>query len=77
MIHWLEAAMRAEREAPRRVLELKPLRRRRHTGRNFQLSLQVKREAAERFAALADGEGRTFGELFERVIAAYEASRKA
>ena len=75
MIHWLEAAMLAEREAPTR-LELKPLRRRRHTGRNFQLSLKVKREAAEHFGAMADGEGLTFGELFERVIAAYEASRK-
>ena len=76
MIHWLEAAMLAERGAPTRVLSLKPLRRRRHTGRNFQLSLKVKREAAEHFGAMAYGEGLTFGELFERVIATYEASRK-
>jgi hypothetical protein len=52
----------------------KPLRRRR-TGRNFQLSLKVKREAAERFAAMADAKGLCFGEFFEGLLDAYEASQ--
>jgi hypothetical protein len=49
----------------------KPLRRRR-TGRNFQLSLKVKPEAAARFAALADAEGVCFGEFLEKALDAYE-----
>jgi hypothetical protein len=49
----------------------KPLRRRR-TGRNFQLSLKVKPEAATRFAALADAEGVCFGEFLEKALDAYE-----
>jgi len=49
----------------------KPLRRRR-TGRNFQLSLKVKPEAATRFAALADAEGVCFGEFLEKALNAYE-----
>jgi hypothetical protein len=44
--------MLAEHEAPRKVLQLNPLRRRK-TGRNYQLLLKVKPEAAARFAALA------------------------
>jgi hypothetical protein len=72
MNYWLEAAMQAEREAPEKVFDLKPLRRRSHTGRNFHLLIKVKRETAERFAALAKGEGRTFGEQLERLIVAYE-----
>jgi hypothetical protein len=43
--------MLAEHEAPRKLLQLNPLRRRK-TGRNYQLLLKVK-EAAARFAALA------------------------
>ena len=72
MIRWLEAAMLAEHEAPRKVL---PLRRRR-TGRNYQLLLKVKPEAAARFATLADAEGVCFGEFLERLLQVYEASRK-
>jgi hypothetical protein len=46
----LETAMLAEHEAPRKVFELKSLRRRR-IERNYQLLLKVKPEAAARFAA--------------------------
>jgi hypothetical protein len=52
----------------------KPLRRRR-TGRNFQFSLEVKREAAERFAALADDAGVCFGEFLEKALDAYQRER--
>jgi TPR repeat protein len=61
----------AEGEASRKVLELKPLRRRK-TGRNYQLLLKVKPEAAARFAALADAEGVGSGEFFEKALDAYE-----
>jgi DNA-binding helix-hairpin-helix protein with protein kinase domain len=71
MSHWLEAAMLAEREAPVKAFELKPLRRRSRTGRNFQLLLKVKREIAERFAALADDAGVCFGEFLEKTLDAY------
>jgi hypothetical protein len=53
----LEAAMLAEHEAPRKVLQLNPLRRRKtgprisNSSRNYQLLLKVKPEAAARFAA--------------------------
>ena len=71
----LETAMLAEHEAPRKVLELKSLRRRR-IDRNYQLLLKVKPEAAARFAALADAEGVYFDECRERMLEVYEASRK-
>jgi hypothetical protein len=71
----LETAMLAEHEAPRKVLELKLLRRRR-IERNYQLLLKVKPEAAARFAALADAEGVYFGECLERMLDVYEASCK-
>jgi hypothetical protein len=71
----LETAMLAEHEAPRKVLELKSLRRRR-IDRNYQLLLKVKPKAAARFAALADAEGVCFGERLERMLEVYEASRK-
>ena len=63
--------MPAEREAPRKVLGLNTLRRRR-TGGNYQLLLKVKPEAAARFAALADAEGVCFGEFLEKALDAYE-----
>jgi|HubBroStandDraft_3_1064219.scaffolds.fasta_scaffold1135463_1 hypothetical protein len=69
----LETAMLAEHEAPRKVLELKSLRRRR-IDRNYQLLLKVKPEAAARFAA--DAEGVYFGECVERMLEVYETSRK-
>jgi hypothetical protein len=71
----LETAMLAAQKAPRKVLELKSLRRRR-IDRNYQLLLKVKPEAAARFAALADAEGVYFGECLERMLEVYEASRK-
>jgi hypothetical protein len=70
MIQWLEAAMLAEHEAPRKVIELKPLRRR--TSRNYQLLLKVKPEVATRFAAFADAEQMGFGEFLEKALDAYE-----
>jgi hypothetical protein len=63
----LETAMLAEHEAPRKVLELKSLRRPR-IERNYQLLLKVKPEAAARFAALADAEGVYLGECLERML---------
>jgi hypothetical protein len=72
MIQWLETAKLAEHEAPRKAL---PLRRRR-TGRNYQLLLKVKPEAAARVTTLADAEGVCFGELLEHMLAVYEVSRK-
>ena len=71
----LETAMLTEHEAPRKVLELKSLRRPR-IERNYQLLLKVKPEAAARFAALADAEGVYLGECLERMLEVYEASRK-
>jgi hypothetical protein len=71
----LETAMLAEHEAPRRLLELKSLRRRR-IDRNYQLLLKVKPEATPRFTALADAEGVYFGDCLERMLEVYETSRK-
>jgi hypothetical protein len=71
----LETAMLAKHVAPRKVLELKSLRRRK-IDRNYQLLLKVKPEAAARFAALADAEGLCFGECLERMLEVCEASRK-
>jgi hypothetical protein len=48
----------------------KPLRRRR-TGRNYQLSLKVKPEAATRFAAMADAKELGFGEFLEHMLEVY------
>jgi predicted HicB family RNase H-like nuclease len=67
MMQWLEAALLAEHEAPRKVL---PLRRRRTSS--YQLLLKVKPEVAARFAALADAEGVCFGEFLEKALDAYE-----
>jgi hypothetical protein len=75
MIQWLEAAILAEHEAPRKVLELKPLRHRR-VGRNYQLLLKVMPAAAKRFTALADAERLGLGEFLEHMLDVYEASRK-
>jgi hypothetical protein len=51
MILWLGSETpAAEGEAPPKVLELKP--RRRRASRNYQLLLKVKSETATRFAAL-------------------------
>jgi hypothetical protein len=71
----LETAMLAVHEAPRKVLELKSLRRPR-IDRNYHLLLKVKPEAAARFAALADAEGVYLGECLECMLEVYEASRK-
>jgi hypothetical protein len=59
-------------EAPRKVLELKSPRR---PERNHQLLIKVRLQAAARFAALADAEGVCLGELFEKVLDAYERER--
>jgi hypothetical protein len=71
MILWLGSETpAAEGEAPPKVLELKP--RRRRASRNYQLLLKVKSETATRFAALADAEGVCLGEFLERALDAYE-----
>ena len=57
----------AARRAPRRY----------RTGRNVQLNLKVRQEAADAFYALADAEGWVLGEAFERAIAALERELKA
>ena len=46
--------------------------RRHRTGRNVQLNLKVRQEAADAFYALADREGLVLGEAFERAVAALE-----
>jgi hypothetical protein len=46
--------------------------RRYRTGRNVQLNLKVRQEAADAFYALADRFGWVLGEAFERAIAALE-----
>jgi hypothetical protein len=74
MIQWLEAAVRAEHEAPRKVLELNRLHRK--TVRNYQLLLKVTPAAAERFAALADAERMGFGEFLEKALDAYEREQE-
>jgi len=61
------AASEAGRRAPRRY----------RTGRNVQLNLKVRQEAADAFYALADAEGLVLGEAFERAIAALERELKA
>jgi hypothetical protein len=66
----------AEQQAPRKMLELNPLRRRR-AGRNYQLMLKVKPAAAKRFTALTDAERMGFGEFLEHMLEVDdEASRK-
>jgi hypothetical protein len=71
LIQWPEGETpAAEGEASRKVLELKPLRRR--PGRNYQLLLKVTPAVARRFAALADAAGVCFGEFLEKALAAYE-----
>jgi hypothetical protein len=72
----LETAMLAEHEAPRKVLELKSLRRRK-IDKNYQLLPKVKPEAAPRFADLADAEGFYFGKCLERMLEVYEKTRKS
>ena len=74
MIQWLEPAMMTEHEAPRKVLELNPLRRR--PGRNYQLLLKVTPAVAKRFTALADEERMGFGEFLEHMLDVYKASRR-
>jgi hypothetical protein len=71
----LETAVLAEHEAPRKVLDLKSVRRRR-VDRKYQLLPEVKSEAAARFAAVADAKGVCFGEYLERMPEVYEASPK-
>jgi hypothetical protein len=76
MIQSPEAEMpAAEGEASRKVLELKPPRRRK-TDRNYQLLLKVTPAAAKRFTTLADAERIGFGEFLEHMLDDYEASRK-
>ena len=63
-----EAAFRSREPQPTR-LPARPLRRHR-TGRNVQLNLKVRQEAADAFYALADRTGLVLGEAFERAVAA-------
>lgn len=51
--------------------------RRYRTGRNVQLNLKVRQEAADAFYALADAQGWVLGEAFEQAIAALERDMKA
>jgi hypothetical protein len=60
-------APEAGRRAPRRY----------RTGRNVQLNLKVRQDAADAFYALADAQGWVLGEAFERAIAALERDLKA
>lgn len=46
--------------------------RRHRTGRNVQLNLKVRQDAADAFYALADRTGLVLGEAFERAVAALE-----
>lgn len=58
--------------APAPVSTAPPRRemRRYRTGRNVQLNLKVRQEAADAFYALADDAGLVLGEVFERAVEA-------
>lgn len=49
----------------------------RRTGRNAQLNLKLRPETIERFYALADDEGWTLGEAFEKAFGSLEKGRGA
>lgn len=50
--------------------------RRHKTGRNRQINLKVRDQDLERFYKIADEEGVTLGEVFERALDALEAQRR-
>jgi hypothetical protein len=52
------------------------MQRRRRTGRNVQFNIKTTAPAIERFTGFADKGGLVFGELFERMMDAYEAQQK-
>lgn len=51
--------------------------RRHRTGRNVQLNLKVRQEAADAFYALADQLDLVLGEVFERAVKALAEKQKA
>ena len=66
-----EGAAFRSREPQPALPERRAVRRHR-TGRNVQLNLKVRQEAADAFYALADRRGLVLGEAFERAVAALE-----
>lgn len=66
-----ESAAFRSRE-PQPGVPVRRLMRRHRTGRNVQLNLKVRQEAADAFYALADRTGMVLGEAFERAVAALE-----
>ena len=49
-----------------------PRRRRRLSDKKMQLNLRVSEKSLERFTQFADDEGVIFGDLFEKMLDAYE-----
>lgn len=64
------SAFRSREPQPAPTTRREP--RRYRTGRNVQLNLKVRREAADAFYALADQTDMVLGEVFERAVEALQ-----
>lgn len=64
------SAFRSREPQPKMVTRREP--RRYRTGRNVQLNLKVRQEAADAFYALADSTDMVLGEAFERAVEALQ-----
>ena len=52
-----------------------PRRRRRLSDKKIQLNLRVSEKSLERFTKIADDEGMIFGDLFAKLLDAYEGKQ--
>lgn len=62
-------------ESPKAEQTAAPRRRRRLSDKKMQLNLRVSEKSLERFTKIADEEGLIFGDLFERMLSAYEKKK--
>src|SRR5690348_13363661 len=72
-----QAEFRSREPAPTQKKKSTEREHRRYTtGRNVQLSLKVRREAQDRFYAIADQQGWVLGETLEKAVSALEKELK-
>ncbi|MER9458166.1 stability/partitioning determinant [Mesorhizobium sp. M0478] len=59
---------REAKAAPAPVALVKPVQRRRRTGRNAQINLKATPETIAEFCAISDAQGWVFGETLEKAV---------